>query len=91
MLPCVSFNSRAAGGVSGQTRAALAAGGVQVQVITDVRLSVTLFLYNLDKTCFFVFFYSSINHLKKLRSAVFLKKKCPEETICPGGHFIELL
>lgn len=44
VLAGVSFNSRAAGGVSRQTRAALAAWGVQVQVITDVRLSVALFI-----------------------------------------------
>lgn len=44
MLPPVSFDSGTAGGVSGQTGAALAAGGIQVQVITDVRLSVTFFL-----------------------------------------------
>lgn len=44
VLAGVGFNSRAAGGVSGQTRAALTAWGVQVQVITDVGLSVTLFL-----------------------------------------------
>lgn len=36
VLTAISFNSRAAGRVSGQTGAALAAMGVQVQVITDV-------------------------------------------------------
>lgn len=47
VLSGISFDSRAAGGVSGQTGAALATMRVQVQVITDVRLSVTLFLWNI--------------------------------------------
>lgn len=45
VLAGICFDSRAASRVSGQTRAALTAWGVQVQVITDVRLSVTLFFY----------------------------------------------
>lgn len=36
VLTAIGFNSRAAGGVSGQAGAALAAVGVQVQVIADV-------------------------------------------------------
>lgn len=44
VLACVCFDSGAAGGVSGQTGAALTALRVQVQVITDVWLSVTLLL-----------------------------------------------
>lgn len=45
VLAGVRFDPRAAGGVPGQTRAALTAGGVHVQVITDVGLSVTLFIF----------------------------------------------
>lgn len=44
VLAGVSFNAGAAGGETGQTWAALTALGVHVQVITNVGLSVTLFL-----------------------------------------------
>lgn len=45
VLPGIGFNSGTAGGVSGQAGAALGALVVHVQVVADVRLSVTLFLW----------------------------------------------
>lgn len=44
VLTGIRFDARAAGGAAGQTGAAFAAGWVHIQVVTDIRLSVTLFL-----------------------------------------------
>lgn len=45
MLAGVGFDSRTAGGVARQAGAALGALVVHVQVVTDVRFSVSLFLW----------------------------------------------
>lgn len=74
VLTSISFNARAAGWMSWQTRAALAAVRVQVQVVTDVRFSVALFLWECSKKQLGVFFMYSLMYRDKYK--IYLNCDC---------------